>query len=42
LGDEPPVTLATALSVEGIRHLRTLVGSLKPPPRSRSGAKTRK
>ena len=30
LGDEPVVELAAALSVEGIRELQALVGSMKP------------
>ena len=42
LGDDPIVELAAALSVEGIRELRTLVGSMKPPRRSQSGLKKRK
>jgi hypothetical protein len=42
LGDEPTVALATSLSVEGIRLLRGLVGTLKTARRSSSGPKTRK
>src|ERR1700691_521320 len=34
LGDEPNEALATVLSVEGIRLLQGLVGTLKRPPRS--------
>ncbi len=42
LGDEPTVALATVLSVEGIRLLQGLVGTLKRPRRSSSSPKTRK
>jgi hypothetical protein len=42
LGDEPVVELAAALSVEGIRELRAVVASIKPPRRSPSRPKTRK
>jgi len=42
LGDEPVVELAAALSVEGIRELRALVGSMKPRRRSPSSPKKRK
>jgi hypothetical protein len=42
LGDEPIVTLATTMSVDGVRHLRALVGSLQRSRRSPSGSKTRK
>ena len=42
LGDEPVVELAAALSVEGIRELRTLIGSVKSQRRSPSGPKKRK
>jgi hypothetical protein len=42
LGGEMPAGLTTALSVEGIRQLRSLVDSLKPARRSPSRPKTRK
>lgn len=42
LGVEPAPVLVTALSVDGIRQLRTLVGSMKRPGRSPSGPRTRK
>jgi hypothetical protein len=42
LGDEPAVELAAALSVDGIRELRALIGSMKSQRRSPSGPKKRK
>ncbi|HUB71891.1 MAG TPA: hypothetical protein VL984_15830 [Acidimicrobiales bacterium] len=42
LGDEPVVELAAALSVEGIRELRVLIGSMKPKGRSPSSPQSRK
>jgi hypothetical protein len=42
LGPEPSRGVVTVLSVEGIRELRVLAGSLKRSRRSRSGARTRK
>jgi hypothetical protein len=45
LGTEPVAGIVTVLSVEGIRELRALTGSLKSSRRSRRspvGAKTRK
>ena len=42
LGDEPVVELTAALSVEGIRELRALIGAVKSPRRSPSGPKKRK
>ena len=41
-GDEPVVVLAAAMSVEGIRALRTLIGSMKSQRRSSLGPKKRK
>jgi hypothetical protein len=42
LGEETFVGVATSLTVEGIRELRVLVGSLQPVRRSPSRPKTRK
>jgi hypothetical protein len=42
LGGEPERAVQTALSVEGIRELRTLAGSLKRSRRSSAGTRTRK
>ena len=42
LGDEPVVEVTATLSVEGIRELRALTGSLRSPRRSPSGPKKRK
>ena len=42
LGSEPVGGVVTALSVEGIRELRGLVGSLRRSRRSSAGAGTRK
>jgi hypothetical protein len=42
LGQEVPEVPSTVLTVEGVRRLRELVGSLKITRRSTSGPKTRK
>jgi hypothetical protein len=42
LGDESPSGVATVLTVEGIRELRMLVGTLKPVRRSSSRPQMRK
>jgi len=42
LGDELPSGVATVLTVEGIRELRMLVGTLKPVRRSSSRPQMRK
>ena len=42
LGEVVPEDASTVLSLEGIRRLRELVGTLKPARGSTSGAKTRK
>ena len=42
LGDTVTDALSTVLTVEGVRHLRGLVGALKPARRSTSGPRTRK
>jgi hypothetical protein len=41
-GDELPSGVATVLTVEGIRELRALVGTLKPKRRSSPRPKKRK
>lgn len=42
LGEEPAGGVVTVLSVEGIRELRALAGSLRQARRSSAGARTRK
>ncbi len=42
LGAEPAPALVTVLSVEGIRELRALAGSLRRSRRSSAGVRTRK
>ena len=42
LGDAPADGCSTVLTVDGVQHLHTLVGALRPKRRSTSRPKTRK